>query len=117
MLRRATSPAVDLDKKRGNPYLRHGGSLLVHHERTGTIAAHEGDDELADADRNAAHVTSLGGAKPEVEKQEHLELRQDQQHRRRTARDAAAWTDRTREALVAATVGASKGHAGKLYLR
>ena len=27
---RATSPAVDLDKKRGNPYLRHGGSLVVH---------------------------------------------------------------------------------------
>lgn len=38
-----------------------------------------------------------------------------QHHRQRTGRDAAAWTDRTREALVAATIGAA--HAGKSYLR
>ena len=36
-------------------------------------------------------------------------------HRQRTGRSAAGWTDRTREAMVKATIGAAEIHAGKSY--
>jgi hypothetical protein len=111
-MRRATSPAVELDKKRGNPYLRHGGSLLVQHGRG--HPPFEQESHKAGAKGVIAHKS----APADVEKQgQTSELQYHQHQRQQTGREAAAWTDRTREALVGATVGASYVHAGKSYLR
>lgn len=46
--------------------------------------------------------------------EEHRSL-SNHMHRQRTGRSAAGWTDRTREAMVKATIGAAEVHAGKSY--
>jgi hypothetical protein len=47
--------------------------------------------------------------------EEHRSLSNHNMHRQRTGRSAAGWTDRTREAMVKATIGAAEVHAGKSY--
>ena len=49
-----------------------------------------------------------------AEEEEHRSL-SNHMHRQRTGRSAAGWTDRTREAMVKATIGAAEVHAGKSY--
>ena len=50
-----------------------------------------------------------------AEEEEHRSLSNHNMHRQRTGRSAAGWTDRTREAMVKATIGAAEVHAGKSY--
>ena len=89
---RATSPAVDLDKKRG----------------VGDLTA---------ADSAGASGALVGRGSTSVgEIYQTREHRYHHQHRQQRGKDAAAWTDRTREALVGATIGAAYAH-GKSYLR
>lgn len=98
---RATSPAIGLDKKRGNPYLRHGGSVIV------------GSGTRKDPEVTINHAQRSDSPPREIKDEATLEAEASQRVRLKKGRESAAWADRTRAGLIAAGPGAV--HVGKSY--
>lgn len=99
---RATSPAVGLDKKRGNPYLRHGGSLIV------------GSGTKMDPQIMVDHGQSSDSPPRVIKDEATLEAEAAQRARLKKGRESVAWADRTRAGLIA--VGSQGVHTGKSYV-